>query len=232
LGKNIVISGAGRGLGLCILKEHLRLGDSVFALYRTKTTGLSDLKKTYPETLYCCKTDVCETVSVQKAATACGKLFKQVDVVYNNAGIDRPENRVPLEKTDIDELLVTYNINAAGAVRIMKSFFPYMKDGTVIINISSKAGSISLSEASTSFGYRMSKAAMNMATKLFSNYTKDMGIRILSICPGWIRTDMGGSEAPLTPEDSAKKIVAITQNITQISPDIWYINTDRQIYTF
>ena len=98
-----------------------------------------------------------------------------------------------------------------------------------IINISSESGSISTCQREKEFDYCMSKAALNMGTKLLANYLKKDNILVVSVHPGWMRTDMGGQNAHLDPYETACKLVDLLENINDVnSPN--FIDNEGNLY--
>lgn len=226
--KNIVVTGAGKGLGYCITKRHLEQGDRVFALEYRITPQLTDLLREHPR-LSVSACDVSSTPAVKKAFAVLHQNSVPVDIVYNVAGIYFPDDLSPLEESDIDRCLSLYNVNALGQLRVMAAVSPLLKSGSVILNITSEAGSIGACTRSSEYGYCMSKAAANMGAKLYANQTKGRGVRIFCVHPGWMKTDMGGQGALLsadsiTPWQSAEALIRIAQDPGSIPSDIMYLD--------
>src|SRR5690606_120256 len=105
------------------------------------------------------------------------------------------------------------DVNAVGAARAAKQFRAALRPGAVLAMISSEAGSIADAGRTSEYGYCMSKAALNMLTKLLHNReaTSKNGVQVLAIHPGWVRTDMGGKNADLTPEAAAAGVVSVLE---------------------
>lgn len=202
--KTVLIAGASRGLGFCFVRKYLEDGWRVLAGVREEAS-LNALKKEYPDSLYPLILDVADTASVQNAAKEAAYITDGIDLVINNAGIHAPSSFEELERTDLDDCLPVYNVNAVGPLRVAKAFLPLMKKSGegMIVNISSESGSIGDARRKKEFDYCMSKAALNMATKLLDNYLSEEGIRVIAVHPGWMRTDMGGQNADLDPYETA-----------------------------
>jgi len=151
--------------------------------------------------------DVDNSDSVMRAADDIKKIFNNVDLLINNAGIFIKEYQLPAIETSEDSILKTFNTNTLGVLRVCKSIVPLMVNGGRIINISSGMGQLDEME-SGSTAYRISKTSLNALTKILSNELSGMGIKVNTICPGWVQTDMGGENATLTIEESTTQIAA------------------------
>ncbi|MBN1130176.1 MAG: SDR family oxidoreductase [Chitinispirillaceae bacterium] len=200
----VFITGAGRGLGLCLCRLFLKSGWTVFAGKHHTGSGLAALAGPdfHPIPL-----DVTGEQSVETAARTTGSLTGAIDVLINNAAVCENEGG-RIEHVDFNRVTEIMNVNALGPLRVTKAFLPLLRAGTLktIVNISSEAGSIEDCWRKGMFGYCMSKAALNMQSRLLDNYLKDSGFRILAIHPGWMRTDMGGMNADIAPEEAAQGI--------------------------
>ena len=211
-GKTVLIAGASRGLGWCLAKKYLEDGWNVLAGVRDEgCKGMKELKALYPENLIPLQMDIKSTESVRSAAETVSGLGGRIDVIINCAGIHGKTSRVVLEEAEPDDCLEVYDINAVGPLRVVKAFLPMLTDdgNVLIVNISSESGSISTAGREKEFDYCMSKAAMNMETKLLDNYLGKRGIRVIAVHPGWMRTDMGGANADLDPYETACKLAAL-----------------------
>jgi NAD(P)-dependent dehydrogenase (short-subunit alcohol dehydrogenase family) len=226
--KIVVVTGAGQGLGYHIAQCHADLQDAVYALEYDVTVEIKNLAAKYPALkVYQC--DVSSDSDVQESLKDLLKNEKKVDIIYNVAGIAKAGGRVGIKETDMDECLEMYNVNALGAMRICKVLWPLITKGSLVMNISSEAGSIGAARRNMLYGYCMSKAAMNMGSKILSNQLWEKDARVMCIYPGWLRTRMGGPEAlksskSVSPEESAKNIVEIAQNINLIPRDQMFMS--------
>lgn len=211
----VVISGASRGLGIQMAKRYLELGDTVYAGARNpECSQLRELKEEYPEKLVCVAMDVTSTPSVNTAAAQVAEKSAYVDILVNNAATHSGPPDDILEMVDIDSCRRIYDVNCLGSLRTVKALLPLLRaaKGAKIANISSEAGSIGACWRTAGFDYCMSKSGMNMGTKLLSNYLKDDGVHVISIHPGWLRTDMGGPKADLDPYEAAATLVDLIES--------------------
>ncbi|MFO7342310.1 MAG: SDR family oxidoreductase [Bacillaceae bacterium] len=206
----IFITGANRGLGLALAKTALERGHEVFAGARSldpkKLSQLKDLQNRFGAKLIPVEIDVSVESAVIRAFQQVKRHTERLDAVINNAGILMGRER-SIADTDLDECMDTMNVNAFGPLRVIKHFLPLLKkgDNPTVINVSSDAGSIS-SAYGGDYAYGLSKAALNMLTAKAKKELKASGIRVFSVHPGWMRTDMGGPSAEIEPEIPAAGI--------------------------
>ncbi len=208
----IVITGANRGIGLELTRQYLEQGDEVIAWVRepAKAKELQALKERQPKlTVVTC--DVGDEASVKRAAS---QTPGPVDVLFNNAGV--MGHYASLEEADLEDALKTFSVNALGPVRVTRALLPKLRTSGVkkVMNITSGMGSIGDNRSGGAYAYRMSKAALNMATRSMAVDLKPHGVLVAAINPGWVQTDMGGAGAPTAVKDSAKGIRAQLDGLT------------------
>lgn len=231
MGKTILITGGGQGLGLSIVKKHRKSGDVVFALDKNLSDELKKEIGTEGAALCC---DISSDESVRQAADAIKQKTEYIDIIYNVAGIFSEAGRVGIKDTDLKLCARMMEINAYGMVRICKYFWERIHEKTLVLNISSEAGSIGAARRNGEYGYCMSKAALNMASKLLSNELWEKGGRVLCVHPGWMKTKMGGeaaqkSDRAVFPEESAEAIVGLAEGIEDIPRDQMYMTYQGEI---
>ena len=214
--KNALVTGASQGLGLSFCKELISRGYVVAALDFKISDELNSLKS---ENLQIIECDVSNDESVEDAANVFSA--QSLDLIVNNAGVWLDRSRIQLSHQDFEfeSMIKQYQINAIGVVRIARAFMPKLLKGDkkVMINISSEAGSIGECSRKAEYGYCMSKAAQNMATKLLSNDYSQQGVKFYAIHPGWMMTPQGfagaenGNFPEQKPEDSARILVDLAE---------------------
>jgi NAD(P)-dependent dehydrogenase (short-subunit alcohol dehydrogenase family) len=216
-----VITGAGRGIGFELTRQALMAGHRVSALVRSpaKAAGVTDLATKFSQTLKIYPVDVLSDSSV---TTFVHDLAGEgVDVLINNAGayLDSDSG---FENLDLKKAEETFAINTVGPMRMTRALLPNLKKGhsPKVVNITSLMGSIEDNGSGGSYAYRMSKTALNMFTKTFSNDYS--GITAFVIHPGWVKTDMGGAGAPTSPEESAQGIHKVIDGATKKSSGHFY----------
>lgn len=206
--KIVLITGANKGIGLQIAKELVELGCKVIVTARDAEKGSKAVSSIGSNVTFCAM-DVTNQDSITKAANFVQEKFGKLDVLINNAGIG--VGNTGLVNVDIDEIKNIMETNFYGPMRVSSTFIPLLqksKDAR-IINVSSRMGQLQ-SLATSHAGYRLSKAGLNVQTLLLHNELEGQGIKVNSVCPGWVKTDMGGSTAPGTVKDGADTIVWLT----------------------
>jgi len=224
--ETVFISGADRGLGLSLVRQFLRAGFHVFAgLYGPHWPALPELQPAFPDTLTVVALDVANMDTVRQAVQHVAERTSALDILINNAGVHLEPQRTPLEALDLADghLGRTMAVNALGPLRLTQQFYPLLSQGSrkLLLNISSEAGSIGACRRDREFAYCMSKAALNMQARLLQNYLGPQGFKVLAIHPGWMRTDMGGREADITPEQAAGGILCLALRHWQAGDPIY-----------
>ncbi len=203
--QNIFITGGNRGIGLGLLKG-LSASNNVIFSVRDIDKGektLEEIKNLHADYVVM---DVDDTNSIEVAVGELKNKLSKVDILFNNAGILLKEYDVDAVDTPETSILKTFNTNTLGVLRVCRSVIPLMKNGGRIINVSSGMGQLEDME-SGSIAYRLSKTALNALSKVMSNELSSRNIKVNAICPGWVQTDMGGSSANLTVEESTDRII-------------------------
>ncbi len=218
----ILITGASRGLGLEFTKQYLERGDNVIATCRQpeKAKELEGLQKDFGKRLEIEQLDV---TSEKSKDVLYQKLLDdsiEINILINNAGIISGDEKEGLSFGNLykEDFSKVFQVNAVSPILISERFLPLLKDAIEpkIVNISSMSGSINNKTRSGGYAYSSSKAALNMMTKTLSNELKEMEITVVAIHPGWIKTDMGGENAPLELESSITSIIRVIDSLSII----------------
>lgn len=200
-GRVAVVTGANRGLGRAIALGLARLGHQVRVAARDRTAAEQVAAELRSEGLAASALvlDVADDASVAAAAST----VASADILVNNAAI-LPDNGVSALDVPLDIVRRTLEVNTTGAIALMQIAAPAMRKRGYgrIVNVSSDWGSIALM-ASHQLAYRVSKAALNAATRVFADELKADGVLVNAMHPGWVRTEMGGPQALLEPEVAA-----------------------------
>lgn len=209
--QNVMITGAGKavGLGFNMVLRYLEAGDTVVATIRKPCPELDELKSQYGEKLIVLTMDISSTESVQDAVEAVSEKIEHLDLLINNAVSVSPDCDKGFFDANLDYIARTVDITAVGAMRVIKAFYPLLKNSNMtalIMNISSEAGSISKCYRTDLLDYGMAKAALNMATmNLYNTFREDRAVNIFCVHPGWIRTDgRPDNPAPLSSYEAAE----------------------------
>jgi NAD(P)-dependent dehydrogenase (short-subunit alcohol dehydrogenase family) len=220
MSKSVFISGANRGLGRCLVDEFLAKGWLVFAGRRASARSGANARETSAG-LHWITLDVQDAASVDAAARAVAERSVSLDVLINNAAVNpRAEYDALLGKLDFAAIQLAYDVNALGPLRMIQGFLPLLSRGErkLIVNVSSEAGSLQHSWRDRSYGYCMSKAALNMQTTILDRALKERGFNAIAVHPGWMRTEMGGADADLDPADCAAGMYRVIDGANRETP--------------
>jgi NAD(P)-dependent dehydrogenase (short-subunit alcohol dehydrogenase family) len=205
-GGTVLVTGAGRGLGREVALRLAARGFTVIAAMR-RPEPLHDL-----EVL---SLNVADGASVRAAADEVRARHGRLDALVNNAGI-LLDGATGLMDLEADVLRRTLETNTLGPLRMAQAFAPLMPRGGRIVNVSSGGGQLS-APAVWAPGYCISKTALNAVTVQLAEVLKPQGIAVNAVCPGWVRTDMGGTEAPRSLEEGADSILWL---LLQAGPEL------------
>ena len=204
--KNIFITGGNRGIGKGLVEQFSKNHNVIFTV-RNKNQGRMIVDSFEHDNADYVIMDVGENESVQNGVKNLKSKISSVDILINNAGILIPglKHKINAIDTDLESIMETFNINTVGVLRVCKAITPFMQPGSRIINISSGMGQLE-GMGTGSLAYRLSKTALNAMTIVLSQELMGKKIKVNSICPGWVKTDMGGYDAALTVQESAESI--------------------------
>tara|TARA_X000001036_G_scaffold281476_1_gene261385 strand:+ start:1554 stop:2243 length:690 start_codon:yes stop_codon:yes gene_type:complete len=204
--KNIFITGGNRGIGKGLVNI-LGVDNNVIFSVRESAKGEEAIRDFKSQKVEYVVLDVDNFESVHQAKKIIKSKMDTIDILFNNAGILIPQYEVPAVDTSEESILKTFQTNTLGPLRIIRSFLDMIPKGGRIVNISSGMGQLDEMEGG-SLAYRLSKTSLNALSKILSVELEKRDISVNAICPGWVQTDMGGSNASLTVEESTEKIVA------------------------
>jgi NAD(P)-dependent dehydrogenase (short-subunit alcohol dehydrogenase family) len=215
--ESFLITGATRGLGYSLSRSLLEKGNFVIAVNDKKKSDFSSLAGEYRGHAVELYADVAVESLIKAAAMSLQKITDSIDVLINNAAIHTEpaahewKHVDDLSDVSLRKLKSNFAVNSCGPLITVKYFLPFLKKGRrkLIINVSSEAGSISSSCRKDEFAYCMSKAALNMQSKILQNRLSEFAIKVIAVHPGWMKTRMGGSYAPDSPDDAAEKIIEL-----------------------
>lgn len=229
---SVVVTGANRGLGLGFVREYIKREWTVFACCREISTELQDLREKYPS-LFPIPMDVLDPASIADAFLMISRNNGSVDVVINNAGRMGKTHASIMEYNDYMDATTTLQTNILGPMWVAKNAIPLLKLGhnPKLIQITSGLGSITDNRDGDYYVYRVSKAGLNMLNKNLSIELRPSGVSCVAMCPGWVKTDMGGQEAPLSIEQSVRAMINAIDSLT-LDNTGWFINRHGEKYSF
>ena len=218
-GSAVLITGASRGIGLALASELARRGWRVMAGARDPA-GAHGLRaaaqSAAPGSIEILPLDVCSDHSVRSAAEEAASKLRAIDVLVNNAGVLPEEGNETLEELPLERFAEAFAVNVVGVARVTRAFLPLLTAAPHprVVNMSSRAGSVSQKEDSRHYCYSASKAALNMLTRAMAAELRPRGVTVVAVTPGWVKTEMGGPQAPLTVAESAVSLAATIDRVT------------------
>ena len=200
--KTVLVTGSNKGIGFEIVRQLLARGLQVYLTARNSAAGKEAASRLDGD-VHFLQMDVSDDASIQKGAKSYGELSDSLDVLINNAGI-YPDDNIDILTISRERLVETFQTNTFGPVKVTQAFLPFLKKSSAprIINISSGYGEI----GGLSFkvpSYCLSKLALNGVTIMLDQALRSEGIAVYAMCPGWVRTDMGGANASRSVEEGA-----------------------------
>ncbi len=210
----VLITGASRGIGLEFARQYAEAGESVVATCRDpeRADRLSALASEH-ENLRVLGLDIVSDASIDGLIQELSGERVLIDCLISNAAILENElfgNWIRNKFTD------TFNVNIAGPALLAQSIDSVLSDSAKVVQLSSGLGSLEWGGEGMSDGdsYSMSKAALNMLTVRLASAFRGTSRCVVSISPGWVQTDMGGSSASLTVEDSVSRMIPTIELLT------------------
>jgi NAD(P)-dependent dehydrogenase (short-subunit alcohol dehydrogenase family) len=200
--KIALVTGGNRGIGYAITQGLLKADFQVIITARSLEKAQQAAEK-LQDNVIPVELDISSDRSIEAAVEILKQKSDRLDVLINNAGIypDEGVNILSIERKLLD---LTFNTNTFGAIRMVQTLLPLLKksEDARVINVSSGYGEIDGLSADVP-SYCLSKLALNGATIMLADALQSQGIVVNSMCPGWVKTDMGGASAPRTPEQGA-----------------------------
>ncbi|KKJ76829.1 short-chain dehydrogenase [Kiloniella litopenaei] len=207
---SVLITGANKGIGLAFAQSFAVDGWKVHACCRQpdKAKGLQGIEGD----ISIHKLDVTDGLRV--ASVARGMLDEKIDILINNAGYYGP--RLGFGEIDYEDWAHTFQVNTMAPLRMVENFIEHVagSERKLIVNVSSKMGSVAENEGGGAYVYRSSKAALNVVTKSLAVDLKEQGVTVICVHPGHVQTDMGGEQAPLTISKSVSGLRKLIGKVT------------------
>lgn len=209
----LLVTGASRGLGLEFCRQYAEAGWRVIAACRNPESAktLQGLAKRHPSVeIYAL--DVADHAGIDRLA---GQLQgRAIDVLLNNAGVYGDSDSNDFGRIDYGLWEQALRVNTLGPVKMAEAFLPHVERGErkLMVAVTSLMGSMADNSSGHSLMYRSSKAALNAAVRSLALDLRPRGVGLLLVHPGWVKTDMGGTNAPLLPEESVRGMRQLVEN--------------------
>ncbi|MDQ2075691.1 SDR family oxidoreductase [Marinimicrobium sp. ABcell2] len=214
----VVITGANRGIGLELCRHYVKAGYEVYGACRKASKALGDSGA-----------NVIEGVDVSRAA-GIGELArtldgKSIDILINNAGVLKSQSLGDIDYADVER---QFEVNAIGPLRVTESLLPNLRKGAKVALITSRMGSIADNTSGGSYGYRMSKAALNAAGMSLAHDLAPRGVSVAILHPGFVQTDMVGGAGDITPAVAAERLAQRIEDLSlETTGGFWHSNGER-----
>lgn len=195
--KNYLVTGANRGIGLEICRQLKQQGHQVIAVCRKSNDELNQVGVSVIEGI-----DVTNQQSLQQLSE---RLEQNIDVLVNNAGVLANNALGEIDYTTVKH---QYEVNAIGPLMVTETLLPKLHEGSKVAIVTSRMGSMADNDSGGHYGYRMSKAAVNMAGTSLAVDLKPKGIAVGLLHPGYVKTDMTGHQGFVDTQHAAKGLLA------------------------
>lgn len=200
----IVVTGANRGIGLELVRQLAARGDEVIAACRRASPELEALDVEVQDGI-----DVTDDAAVGRLADALAG--RGVDVLINDAGLLTRES---LDDLDFDRIRAQFEVNTLGPLRVTAALLPNMSESAKVAIVTSRVGSIADNGSGGMYGYRISKAGVNMAGVSLARDIERRGIAVILLHPGYVRTGMTGNTGNIGPDEAASGLIARIDELT------------------
>ena len=194
----VLITGANRGIGLELARQFAARGDRVTAAVRQSSPALANLGVRVEAGIDVASADGPRQLAERLSGAT-------VDILINNAGVLSNES---LEDLDLDRIRAQFEINALGPLRVTQALLPLLTAGSKVAIVTSRMGSIADNTSGGMYGYRMSKAAVNMAGVSLAKDLAARNVAVVILHPGFVRTEMTGGAGHVEPAEAAAGLVA------------------------
>jgi NAD(P)-dependent dehydrogenase (short-subunit alcohol dehydrogenase family) len=210
----VLVTGSNRGLGLEWVRQLAPRADRLFATCRRPDDAddLRALADRHPDTVDVFALDVTDPAAIDAAADRVRREGGALELLLNNAGINGGGSSDRFGTVDVDTMTDVLRVNAVGPHLLTQAVADPLRaaeTGAVVVNVTSQLGSIACTSGGGWHSYKASKAALNMCTRLQAGAFEDDGVVVVAMHPGWVRTDMGGSNARLSTEESVSGMLDV-----------------------
>lgn len=215
MSKTVVVTGANRGIGLAFVRHYLERGDHVFGICRHASDDLASSGATVIDGV-----DVATRAGVQRLQQELEGT--KIDVLINNAGILRNE---ALGSINYDTVLEQFQVNAMGPLRVTEALLENLPAGAKVALITSRMGSVTDNTSGGRYGYRMSKAALNIAGMSLARDLQSQAIAVAILHPGYVQTEMVGFGGDISADVAAQRLIQRVDELNmENSGTFWHSN--------
>ncbi len=212
----VLVTGGNRGIGLELCRQLAARGDDVIAACRVSSSELEASGAEVHESV-----EVTDDAAVAKLETALEG--RAIDVLINCAGILTRES---LDELDFDQIRRQFEVNAIGPLRVTAALLSNLGEGAKVAIITSRMGSVEDNTSGGRYGYRMSKAAVNMVGRSLAHDLNERGIAVILLHPGMVATEMTGRQG-IAPAEAAANLIARIDGLNmEQSGTFWHANGD------
>lgn len=215
--RHVLITGTNRGIGLELTRQYAQKAEThVIATARDpQAKDLQALVAQYPQQISVLPLDVTQADSIAQAVTQIQGITSKLDILILNAGVN-PDDEQDIATIRADTMRQVFEVNTLAPMMLTQAFLPLLRkaQGARIIYISSDMASIADRTYGGSNAYCISKAGLNMLARGAAAEFKKEGMIAVALDPGWVKTDMGGPHASLTPDESVKGIIRVVDGLT------------------
>lgn len=212
---SILVTGADRGLGLGFVRHYVKKGKSVVATSRRSHAAdeLAGLAKQYPGRMQVMSLDVSDGKSISEFAGIVKARNIAFEIVISNAGVTIEE---PFGQWTAETFGTNFLVNTVGPALIFQAIEPFLEQGAKVVHVSSGMGSIewNINPENSLDAYAVSKCGLNILSRRLAEKLRPGGITVFLINPGWVKTDMGGLEAPTTVDEAIDEMTSTIARVT------------------
>lgn len=216
--EHVLVTGANRGLGYEFARQYAEAGACVLATCREpdRADALAALARAHAGRVEVVALDVTHHEASAGVAAAVERVFDgRLDILVNNAGLSPRGER--LGNIDADDMLAVLHVNTVAPLLLIQALRPALERSSRprVANISSSMGSLGERDYGRHYSYGASKAGLNMVTRAAAHDLADTGVCVVSLHPGWVRTDLGGAHAHLAPEESVAGMRGVIDRLSR-----------------
>lgn len=219
--QTVLITGGNRGIGLALTQQLSQRGDRVIVACRQASEALRSLATHSPSPVHIIEDlDVRSPERLNQELQGLG--INKLDLLINNAGLLARDS---IKQLNYEQIQAQFEINTLGPLKVTEACLEFLSKGSKIANVSSRMGSISDNSSGGMYGYRISKAALNMASMSLAKDLAPQGIAVIILHPGYVRTGMTGHNGLIDTDESAQGLIQRIDELSlETSGQFWHTN--------